>query len=88
MDFRREQISGESKWPRISAISAGDVVGKVGLWGGGGDLGQDGLTKKVDLEGVWARKGWILGQCGARRADHFRGSEVWSEVNLALMMQG
>jgi hypothetical protein len=31
------------------------------------------VTKKVDLGGDWSRKGWIGGQCGARRADHFEG---------------
>jgi hypothetical protein len=46
------------------------------------------VTKKVDLGGDWARKGWIWGQCGARRADHFGCCEEQGEVNLALMVRG
>lgn len=70
---------GTNEWPIKFAknlwISAQGAVGKVGLWRGG-DLGQDGVMKKVDLQGDWAQKVGFVGNVGAETG-LLRVSEGW-----------
>jgi hypothetical protein len=73
--FHREQTNGQSKRSRISGfLCRGRGEKGRTLEGRGGDLGQDGVTKKVDLQADWARKVGFGDNVGAETG-LIRGSE-------------
>jgi hypothetical protein len=73
LGFSGNKRMGNQRAQESLDFCAKGAVGKAGLWRGG-DLGQDAVTKKVDLQADWARKVGFGDNVGAETG-LIRGSE-------------